>query len=356
MNEDREEKKAIEDSLKVCREIQEYLKRERKEYGPVKVGMNPGTRSEIDKILKSLEKTAAEPVRPPHDQEPSGGQGTPLVSGTEFVSEPKVVSEGKVVSEPKTVSEAEVVSEPEPVSAPEPGPVMPETATETMEPVTMEPEPAAPEKEKNPGVKPIPVIKVETLDLEPVEEADQEETKAEYNERHPFLRACLRILICVAVALLLAFLITKFVAHHTSVEGSSMETTLANGDQLIVENLTYYFHDPERFDVIVFPHGENVNYIKRIIGLPGETVQIRNGDVYINGEMLDENYGRESIEDAGLASQEIVLGEEEYFVLGDNRNASVDSRKEEVGTVSRSEIKGRAWFRFYPMDRASLVE
>lgn len=343
MNEEQEEKKAIEDSLKVCREIQEYLKRERKEYGPVKAGMNPGTRSEIDKILKSLEKTAAEPVRPPHGPEPSGGQGTPPVSGTEFVSEP--------------------------VSAPEPGPAMPVTAPETMEPETTETETAepdmtepetmeaaAPEKEKNPGVKPIPIIKVETLDLEPVEEENPEESKAEYNERHPLLRVCLRIFICVAVALLLAFLITKFVAHHTSVEGSSMETTLANGDQLIVENLSYYFHDPERFDVIVFPHGENVNYIKRIIGLPGETVQIRNGDIYINGEMLDENYGRESIEDAGLASQEIVLGEEEYFVLGDNRNASVDSRKEEVGTVSRSEIKGRAWFRFYPMDRASLVE
>ena len=148
------------------------------------------------------------------------------------------------------------------------------------------------------------------------------------------------------LALLLAVFITKFVAHHTSVEGSSMETTLANGNQLIVENVSYYFHDPERFDVIVFPYNEDVNYIKRVIGLPGERVQIRDGLIYINGELLEESYGREDMQ----------LGPEEYFVLGDNRNASVDSRKPEVGTVKRGDIRGKAWLCFYPLDKAAFIE
>ena len=183
-----------------------------------------------------------------------------------------------------------------------------------------------------------------------------EDTVEEYNERHPVMRTVLHVLICVSAALVLALLITRFVANHTSVEGSSMETTLANGDQLIVEKVSYYIHAPERFDVVVFPHGDNVNYIKRIIGLPGERVQIQDGYIYINGKLLDENYGREEIEDPGLATQEIQLGTDEYFVLGDNRNASIDSRKSEVGTIHRSDIKGKAWLRIYPLERASLVE
>lgn len=136
-----------------------------------------------------------------------------------------------------------------------------------------------------------------------------------------------------------------------------MEPTLFNGDQLIVEKFSYYFHDPERYDVIVFPFSENVSYIKRIIGLPGDIIQIKNGVVYLNGEIMDEHYGKEEwIREPGLAEEEIVLNEDEYFVLGDNRNASVDSRKEEVGVIKRSQIQGKAWVRFYPFDEMSTVE
>ena len=135
-----------------------------------------------------------------------------------------------------------------------------------------------------------------------------------------------------------------------------MEATLNNGDQLIVEKLSYYFNDPERYDVIVFPFSENVSYIKRIIGLPGEIIQIKNGEVYLNGELLEDDFGKEErIEDPGLAEEEIVLAEDEYFVLGDNRNASVDSRREEVGLIKRSQIEGKAWVRFYPFDSISTV-
>ena len=135
-----------------------------------------------------------------------------------------------------------------------------------------------------------------------------------------------------------------------------METTLENGDQIIVENISYYRHEPERFDIIVFPNSEGVNYIKRIIGLPGETVQILDGFVYINGQQLDEAYGNEVIEDAGLAKDEIQLGASEYFVLGDNRNGSIDSRRAEVGNVKREQIKGKAWLRFYPFTRFGSIK
>ena len=134
-------------------------------------------------------------------------------------------------------------------------------------------------------------------------------TENEVTETHSFLKTILSVIICVLTALILAFLITKFVAHHTSVEGSSMENTLTDGDEIIVENISYYLHEPERFDVIVFPNGENVNYIKRIIGLPKEAIQIVDGYVYINGKQLSDPFANERIEDAGLVSEEMVLGE-----------------------------------------------
>lgn len=227
------------------------------------------------------------------------------------------------------------------------------------EPAEEDAPPAKPEKEeksvrilKMPKAKPVKKP-VET----PVPPLATNSLQEEYVERHPLLRTILSVLVCITVALILSLLITKYVAHHTSVEGSSMEPTLFNGDQLIVEKFSYYFHDPERYDVIVFPFSENVSYIKRIIGLPGDIIQIKNGVVYLNGEIMDEHYGKEEwIREPGLAEEEIVLNEDEYFVLGDNRNASVDSRKEEVGVIKRSQIQGKAWVRFYPFDEMSTVE
>ena len=93
-----------------------------------------------------------------------------------------------------------------------------------------------------------------------------------------------------------------------------------------------------------------------MIGLPGETVQITNGEIYINGQKLDENYCEELIQEPGLAAEGVHLGEDEFFVLGDNRNASVDSRSDEVGIIKRERIKGKAWIRFYPFDQFSRIE
>lgn len=168
------------------------------------------------------------------------------------------------------------------------------------------------------------------------------------------------VLYLVGVACIV-FLIITYVGQRTIVDGDSMEPTLSNQDNLIVDKITYRFQDPERFDIIVFPfrYAQNVYYIKRIIGLPGETVYIdEDGQIYINGEVLTETYGREVIrpEFIGRAAEEILLGEDEYFVLGDNRNNSADSRYPEVGNIDRDDIIGRAWVRIWPFDEIGVLE
>lgn len=159
------------------------------------------------------------------------------------------------------------------------------------------------------------------------------------------------------VVILLTYLIIHFVGQRTVVDGRSMESTLHDGDNLIVEKLSYRFHDPERFDIIVFPYDDSHFYIKRIIGLPGETVQIDlEGNIYINGEILEEDYGKETILDPGRAIEPITLGEDEYFVLGDNRNNSKDGRNELVGNIKRDEIIGRAWVRIWPLSDFGILK
>ncbi|MCD8249257.1 MAG: signal peptidase I [Lachnospiraceae bacterium] len=180
--------------------------------------------------------------------------------------------------------------------------------------------------------------------------------KKKKEERGP-LRDILSFVLYVAAMVLATFLIIHFVGQRTYVSGSSMENTLSDGDNLIVDKLTYRFSDPKRFDIIVFPYRyeENTYFIKRIIGLPGETVQITDGKIYIDGEELIESYGREVIKNAGLAAEPVTLGENEYFVLGDNRNDSTDSRDPAVGLISRDDIIGRAWIRIWPLSRFGIL-
>lgn len=154
-------------------------------------------------------------------------------------------------------------------------------------------------------------------------------------------------------------LIHNFVGQQIEVSGSSMESTLHNTDHLILEKISYETGDPERFDIIVFQPYEDEKdtyYIKRIIGLPGETIQIIGSDIYINGEILEEDYGNALIEDAGIANEPIQLGANEYFVLGDNRNNSKDSRNPSVGVVDGNSILGRAWVRIWPLDDFGVLK
>lgn len=168
----------------------------------------------------------------------------------------------------------------------------------------------------------------------------------------------LSYVIWIATVVLLSYLLIHYVAQRTDVNGTSMVPTLENGDQLIADKLSYRFHDPERFDIIIFPYqyADKTYFIKRIIGLPGERVRIdENGTIYINGEVLEENYGAEVMEYAGLAAEEIQLGDDEYFVLGDNRNVSEDSRYPDVGNIRREDIIGRAFVRIYPFSKFGLL-
>ena len=179
--------------------------------------------------------------------------------------------------------------------------------------------------------------------------------------RQTEIRAVFEIILYFALVACITFLIIHFVGQRTVVNGVSMQPTLSDGDNLIVDKLSYRFHDPERFDIIVFPFQfqDNTYYIKRIIGLPGETVQIMDdGSIYINGEKLEENYGMEVIkpETIGRAAEPIELGDDEYFVMGDNRNNSSDSRTDMVGNITRENIIGKAWLRIWPVSDFGVLQ
>ncbi|MDE5699166.1 MAG: signal peptidase I [Lachnospiraceae bacterium] len=173
------------------------------------------------------------------------------------------------------------------------------------------------------------------------------------------LKEILSISIYLLLVFCAAYLIVTYVGQRTQVSGSSMETTLSDGDHLIVDKISYRFENPERFDIIVFPfqYDTDTYYIKRIIGMPGETVQIdESGNIYIDGEVLEESYGREVIQSPGRASDPILLGEDEYFVMGDNRNNSSDSRDPSVGNIHRRDIIGRAFIRIWPTSKFGILK
>ena len=156
-------------------------------------------------------------------------------------------------------------------------------------------------------------------------------------------------LVLVAGAIAAGWAVTKYCVEKTKMVGKSMEGSLNDGDSILINLLSYNEEDnPERFDVIVFEkNGKEHSYygIRRVIGLPGETVQIKDGFVYINGELLEEPINTEPMLVSGLAENEIKLDDDEFFVLGDNRNNSEDSRFTSMGNVLKEEIIGRAWFR-----------
>ena len=173
------------------------------------------------------------------------------------------------------------------------------------------------------------------------------------------LREILGTSLYILFVLLFAYLIVHYVGQRTEVIGPSMEYTLMDRDNLIIDKISYRFGTPKRFDIVVFPYRyqKKTYYIKRVIGLPGETVQILDdGTILINGEPLMEFYGKEVILDPGRASEVLTLSEDEYFVLGDNRNNSKDSRSEDVGNVKKSELIGKVWIRIFPFKEFGKVE
>ena len=165
-------------------------------------------------------------------------------------------------------------------------------------------------------------------------------------------------LVLIAIALSVALLVTHFIAIRSVVEGGSMNPTLTDRDNVLVSRITYMVSDPKRFDIVVFElkSEPGTYYIKRVIGLPGETISIRNGKVLINGQVLEDDiYGNAEITRPGRAVREVTLGEGEYFVMGDNRNNSQDSRYEDPGNVQRKQLVGKVILRFWPLSSFGRV-
>lgn len=187
--------------------------------------------------------------------------------------------------------------------------------------------------------------------------------KNEENEqKNNIMREIIEMVLYMLAVFLVVWLVLTFVGQRVEVSGPSMYDTLEDRDNLWVDKLTYRFQNPERFDIVIFPHeedGKQSFYIKRIIGLPGETVRIgEDGTIYINNEPLEEAYGYETIAAYTIerAKNDILLGEDEYFVLGDNRNDSLDSRTEEVGNVKGEDLVGKAVFRIWPLSKFGKLE
>lgn len=162
----------------------------------------------------------------------------------------------------------------------------------------------------------------------------------------------------IAVVCLFAFVAVWYFGQRVSTVGDSMSPVLRNGDVVLVNRIVYNATTPKRGDVIVFKPKGNENdhyYIKRIVGLPGETIEIIENRVYIDGERLEEDYETTNIDDVGVVDEKLKLAGDEYFVLGDNREQSEDSRDADVGNVKREYIYGKAWFVITPGDKFGFV-
>ena len=154
----------------------------------------------------------------------------------------------------------------------------------------------------------------------------------------------------ILVVLVIALIMSKYVVERVHVHNHSMEHTLEPDDSVLIDKISYRFHDPNRFDIIVFRQkGTGEELIKRIIGLPFETVQIVDGRFLIDGEEIEDVKGLEAPEFAGIADRPIELSVGEYFVVGDNRKESIDSRYEDVGIVTSTRITGRMFLRLLPL-------
>lgn len=175
----------------------------------------------------------------------------------------------------------------------------------------------------------------------------------------PVVKEVLTWIIEIAIVLVIAFVFVYYIGLRTSVVGQSMAPTLENKQEILVNRFIYSVSNPKTNDIVVFlPNGNEKAhyYVKRIIGVPGDKVQIKDGAVYVNGELFEEAVETAAILDAELAAEEIVLGEDEYFVLGDNRNNSEDSRYANIGNVKKEYIIGKAWFVVSPYKDFGFLE
>ena len=170
------------------------------------------------------------------------------------------------------------------------------------------------------------------------------------------LRRVIGWIVDIAVVISLAWFVVYGYGTQVRMAGQSMTPQLLGEDVVLMDRLTYDFTDPARFDIVVFEREDHKSNVKRVIGLPGEVVQIIDNLVYINDEPLEAENGLNQVVLAGIAENPVTLGEDEYFLLGDNRDGSEDSRFVNIGNVKREQIRGKVWLRLLPLIDIGLVE
>ncbi len=179
------------------------------------------------------------------------------------------------------------------------------------------------------------------------------------SEKNVKMRQRFRLIFEILATLAFSALVAVLMFQSVTMQESSMEPTLSVGNRYFMNRIVYRISEPERGDIIVFrtnASDEAALHIRRVIGLPGETIQIVDGQILINGETYKEGKDFPVISNPGLAAKPISLGSGEYFVLGDNRNNSEDSRYGDIGIVNKKYISGKLWFSCYPLNNIGFLE
>ena len=203
----------------------------------------------------------------------------------------------------------------------------------------------------------------EKLDEEVDSKHSEERKKGKAEEKKKKKRSPVSYAIEFAIYIILilgcVFWVPEHVIQRTVVNGESMENTLHTGESLLVEKVSYRFNDPQRYDIIVFyPEGRDVDeyYVKRIFGLPGETIQVTGNAIYINGEKIEDGFAKNGMDDPGIAAEPLTLADDEYFVLGDNRMVSLDSRDPDLGPIKAEDIAGHVILRIWPLKKFGTLK
>ena len=175
-------------------------------------------------------------------------------------------------------------------------------------------------------------------------------------EENSILKRAVQWLADIAVVLCLAWFSVYAFGTQVQISGQSMTPCLQAGDVVLMNRLSYDLGSPDRMDVVVFQREDRRANVKRVIGLPGETVQIRQGRIWIDGKELEAEPELSRVSLAGLAENPVLLGEDEYFLLGHNRDSSEDSRFANIGNVKREQILGKVWLRVMPLVDLQLIQ
>ncbi len=184
---------------------------------------------------------------------------------------------------------------------------------------------------------------------------ESKEGEMELNEDTSRLRLIIGWIVDVAVVISIAWFAVFSLGTQITASGQSMEPVIAQNDTVLMNRLVYRIKKPQRYEIVVFEKKKGEFNIKRVVGLPGETIQIRDNLLYINGKPAEGPENLKTAALAGLAEHPVVLGEDEYFLLGDNRENSDDSRFANVGNVKKRQIKGKVWLRIQPLKRFGLI-